>query len=215
MEEFPGNSRKAGKSEPRSEPDNKRVEEAVTTAKIGKRRVGLGRRLKQTFIVGDARSTTEYVVGEVVIPAIRDMLFEMVESGFRRMIYGNSNRPGGGAPSGYSSVGHVAYNRMSQPSTSHPAMTSSPTVSRQSRARHSFQELVIPSREDANEVLDRMYDIMSRYGSVSIADLYELTGVQSSHTDIKWGWTELRGAKAVRLRQGGFLLDLPEPKPLG
>jgi hypothetical protein len=50
---------------------------------------------------------------------------------------------------------------------------------------------------------------------MNVADLYELTGLESNHTDMKWGWTQLRGAKAVRLRTGGFLLDLPEPQPLG
>jgi hypothetical protein len=87
-------------------------------------------------------------------------------------------------------------------------------LSRRSRARGAFDELIIPSRQEAEEVIERMFDILSRYGAVSVADLYELTGVQSSHTDMKWGWAELRGAKAVRLRQGGFLLDLPEPEPL-
>ncbi len=88
------------------------------------------------------------------------------------------------------------------------------SISRTSRARNHFDELIIASRQEAEEVIDRMFDIMSRYGSVSVADLYELTGLQSSHTDIKWGWTEMRGAKPVRLRQGGFLLELPEPQPL-
>jgi len=49
---------------------------------------------------------------------------------------------------------------------------------------------------------------------VTVADLYELTGIASSHTDNKWGWTELRGARAVRTRDGHFLLDLPDPQPL-
>jgi hypothetical protein len=106
----------------------------------------------------------------------------------------------------------VAYNRYAQPSTT--SASSPRTLSRRSRARHDFDELIIPSRQEAEEVIDRMFDLLSRYGEVSVADLYELTGIQSSHTDMKWGWRELRGTKAIRLRQGGFLLDLPEPEPL-
>ena len=87
-------------------------------------------------------------------------------------------------------------------------------LSRRSRTRQEFDEIVIQSRQEANEVLDRMYDILSRYGSVAVADLYELTGIQAAHTDYKWGWTDLRGAKASKLRQGGYLLDLPEPETL-
>jgi hypothetical protein len=48
-----------------------------------------------------------------------------------------------------------------------------------------------------------------------VDELYEMTGIASTHTDRKWGWTSLPGAKVVRLRTGGFLLDLPEPEALG
>jgi len=43
---------------------------------------------------------------------------------------------------------------------------------------------------------------------------YELVGLDSTHTDHKWGWEELTGAGVSRIR-GGYLLDLPEPEPLG
>jgi len=87
-------------------------------------------------------------------------------------------------------------------------------LSRASRARHDFADIVIPSQREANEVIDRLFDLLSRYGSASVADLYELTGIQSNHTDMKWGWTELPGARAARLRDGTYLLELPEPQPL-
>lgn len=59
-----------------------------------------------------------------------------------------------------------------------------------------------------------MFEILSRYGSVSVANLYELTDIVSSHVDHKFGWTSLQGAKVVRMRDGRFLLDLPEPESL-
>jgi hypothetical protein len=54
---------------------------------------------------------------------------------------------------------------------------------------------------------------VSRYESASVADLYELVGLSSVHTDNRWGWTDLTGAGVSRIR-GGYLLDLPEPEPL-
>src|SRR3954454_10116741 len=89
------------------------------------------------------------------------------------------------------------------------------SMSRRARARHDFDEIVLESRGEAEEVIDRMYDLLSRYDSVSVADMYELTGIQSAHTDQKWGWTDLRGSTVTRTRAGGYLLDLPEPQPLG
>lgn len=207
MQDFPANSAKARETEPREKI------EPVTSAEAVRRKKGLGRQFKETFIGGNARSATEHVVFDVLIPSVKDMLFDAFESGLRGYLFGDNAKPRRGSmSSGYGGLGHVAYNRISQPTNSRP--TQQRSISRRGRARHDFEELIIPSRQEAEEVIDRLFDLLSRYGSASVADLYELTGIQSSHVDMKWGWTELRGAKAMRLRQGGFLLDLPEPEPL-
>lgn len=207
MEEFPANSQKA-----RARTEPKKIER-VTSAEAVRRKRGLGRQFKDTFIGGDARGSAEYVVVDIVIPAVKDMFSDAVKAGIDRMIYGEGSRGRRyGPPSGYNNVGHVDYRGMGMRTTS-PKPSTPHLLSRSSRARGVFDELIIPSRREAEEVIDRMFDILSRYGAVSVADLYELTGVQSSHTDMKWGWIALRGAKAVPLRQGGFLLDLPEPEP--
>lgn len=212
MEDFPANSRKAGA--PESAPKLERV----TSAEPVRRKKGLGRRFRETFIGGDMRSATDHVVIGVIIPTVKDMLYDAFDAGMRSLIFGENRPTGrpGGAPGGYSNLGRVQYQNYAAPTpgSKHPAMGQPRTVSRESRARNRFDDLIIPTNAEANEVLDQMYAIMERYGSVSVAHLYELTGIQSSHTDMKWGWTSMRGARAVRQRQGGFLLDLPEPQPL-
>lgn len=209
MENFPPNSRKA------REPDEPKKIERITSADATRRPKRLGRRLKDVFIGEDPRATMDYVVMDVIIPGARDMMFDAVEAGFQRLIYGESaRRRGHSSPNPYGgNQPHVDYARISRGPVGAAQPPQQRMVSRRSRARGSFDELIIPSRREAEEVIDRLFDILSQYGQVSVAHLYELTGVQSSHTDIKWGWTQLRGAKAVPLRQGGFLLDLPEPEP--
>lgn len=211
MQEFPSNSRKASA---RTE-ERERVER-VTSGETRKR--GLSRKFRDTFIGGDARGTAQYVILAVLIPSAKDMLAEAAQTGIERLIYGESARPRrGGPPPGYSPTGNVnytPYNRMgSSPTGSRP--TQGRPLSQASRTRHNFDEIIIPNRQEAEEVLDRMYELLSKYGSVSVSDLYELTGIQSSHTDYKWGWTELRGSRVDRLRSGGYLLDLPSPSQLG
>lgn len=207
MEDFPANSQKA-----RARPEEPKHIERVTSAEAVRRKKGLGRQFKETFIGGSARTAFEYMLMEVIIPSAKDMMAEAMQSGIEKLIYGDS-RPRRSAPSSYSSVGHVNYQRISAPNRNDkppaPRM-----LSRRSRSRQDFDEIVIPSRQEAEDVIERMFDILSRFGTVTVSDLYELTGIQSSHTDHKWGWTELRGAKATRLRSGGFLLDLPEPEPV-
>jgi hypothetical protein len=66
---------------------------------------------------------------------------------------------------------------------------------------------------EAEEVIKRLDQLVDRYGSASVSDLYDLVGVSSEFTDGKWGWVDLRGADINRIRQG-YLLDLPRPEPL-
>jgi hypothetical protein len=213
MDQFPSNSRKATST------DEPKIER-VTSVEPDRRKRGLGQKFKAVFIGGDARETREYVFFDVIIPAARDLIFDAFEAGMQRMIYGDNHRyHRRGGPSVGSNPGTVNYPTTNYGSMNRGQVASRPAqqrmLSRRSRARHDFDDIIIPSRQEAEEIIDQMFDILSRYGSVSLANLYALTGIQSSHTDVKWGWTALRGAKAVRLRQGGFLLDLPEPEELG
>lgn len=204
-DDFPPNSNRVRQPEPMEKI------KPVASATAVKRKRGLGRQFKETFFSGNGRDVFSYMVEEVAIPRIRDMFHDAMQSGIDRLIYGETRRPHrSSSPIGMSNVGHVNYRGMSTSPTSSPGGV----LSRQARARHDFDDLVIASVQDANEVIDQMFDILSRYGSVTVAHLYELTGIQSSHTDMKWGWTNLRGAKAVPLRQGGYLLDLPRPEEL-
>ena len=210
MQDFPGNSRRA-KEESDEPPGPKRIEQ-ITSTDAEYRQRGLGRKVKDTFIGGTARGAVEYVVTDVVVPTVRDLLFESFQSGMERLIFGESRIRRGSSPSGYPSTSnrpHVNYAGMS---SNHPTATR--TLSQRSRARHDFGEIVIQDRREAADVLDVMYEELSRYGTVTVAFLYGLTGIQSSHADHKWGWTSLRGAKVATMRHGGYLLDLPQPEPL-
>jgi hypothetical protein len=210
MEEFPPKN-------PKAEP--KKVER-VTSAEVRRNGDGLGGKLKNVFFGGDARGAVTYVALAVIVPAMRDMVAEAGREAVDRLVYGETTRSrrGGGTYSGgvssYGSItGQTNYNGIStKPKAS---MAQSPSVSRSDRARHDFGKIIIPHRDEANDVIDQMFELISRHGSVSVAELYEMTDIRSSHVDVKWGWTNLRGAKAIPHRGGGFVLDLPRPEPLG
>jgi hypothetical protein len=203
MDQFPPNSRKA-----QAEP--KRVER-VTSGETVRRRKSLGKQFRHTFIGGDAKTAWQYVVLNVIIPTAREMMAEAGATVIEKIVYGDHRPRRGGPPGG--SMGHISYNRMSQgPPRDRPGMGQ--MLPRTARARQSFDEIIIPSRQEAEEVLDRLFDLISKYDTATVADLYELTGLTSSHIDNKWGWEDLRGASVGRLRGGGYLLNLPEPKSL-
>jgi hypothetical protein len=203
--DFPPNSERSKKGVP----DGKNISPVVTGTAV-RRRKSLRKQFKETFVAGDAKTAVSYVLFEVLLPAAKDMVVEAGSQGIEKLIFGESRRRSlTRPPSG--PTGHISYNRYSSGSR---LTGPERAISRAARAQHNFDEIVLDQRAEAEEVIDRLFEVVSRYGSASVADLYELVGLDSTHTDHKWGWEELTGAGVSRIR-GGYLLDLPEPEPLG
>lgn len=207
--QFPANSAR-GKADAEPEQEDKKIEQ-LTDEPATRRKKTLGKRFSTLFFGGDAKSAGQYMIYEVLLPAAKDMIAEAGSQGIERLIFGETRRRRGGPSAPMSGpTGHVSYNRISSPSAQAPPRA----ISRRARAQHDFDEIVLQSRDEAERVLDRMFDLIGRYDSATVADLYELVGLNSTHTDQKWGWTDVRGASVSRVRSGGYLLDLPEPQPL-
>lgn len=201
---FPPNSDKSKLGET----EEKRVER-VTSSEPIRRKKSLGKNFKSMFFGGDAKSAFQYVIFGVLIPAAKEAVSEAGRTGIDQLIFGDSKRKSSPRPSG--PQGYVSYNRYSMAGQNHEPPGRN--ISRRARATHDFDEIVLTSRQEAEDVIDRLFDLVSRYDSATVADLYELVGLQSTHTDHKWGWGDVRGAGVARVRNG-YLLDLPEPEPL-
>lgn len=199
--EFPPNSDKSKLGET----EEKKVEQ-VTSAPAIRRKKGLGKQFKSIFFGGDAKSAFSYMIYNVLIPAAKEALADAGEQGLRQLIFGESRRQRSAPTSGPG--GYVSYNRYAMGQQQKPR-----ALSHRSRARHEFDEIVLETRQEAEDVIDRLFAILDKYGSVTVSDLYDLVGIQATHTDQKWGWEELRGAGVGRTR-GGYLLDLPDPEIL-
>ena len=218
MQEFPANSQKAkatANEAPREQV--KQVTPVTTATTSGRKKRGLGRKFKDAFISGSPKAAAVSMVEDVVVPSIRETIHEALRTGLDSLILGERprGRPRAAAwspqqpPSG--SVSYP-YDAVSRPTRA--AAPQQRSMSQKARASHDFRDLIIPTREAANEVLDQLYETVSREGVVSVAHLYALTGIKVEHTDMKWGWTNLQGSRVRPLRQGGCLLDLPAPEPL-
>lgn len=202
--EYPANSA-SSKRKPQNEKDLSPVVENGAT----RRRKSLRKQFKETFVAGDARMAVRYMMFEVVLPSARDMIVEAMHQGMEKLIFGDSRRRGATPPQA-GPTGHISYNRYSAAGR---ATGPGRAMSRQARARHDFDDIILDNRAEAEEVIDRLFNLVSQYDSATVADLYELVGLSATHTDHKWGWEDLQGAGVSRIR-GGYLLDLPEPEPL-
>jgi hypothetical protein len=180
----------------------------VTSGEPVRRKKSLGKQFKETFVGGDAKTAARYAVFEVLLPAARDMFIDVTTQGLEKLVFGDIRRRGGSQPPQAGPTGYVSYNRYAMGSRQSAPQR---VISRRARSQHDFDEIVLTSRVEAEEVIDKLFEVVSRYGTATVADLYELVGLPSSHTDNKWGWSDIRGAGVSRVREG-FLLDLPEPQ---
>ena len=75
------------------------------------------------------------------------------------------------------------------------------------------QEVLFENRKGADDVLDNLRWVISKYGHATLADFYDLAGVRALYEDCKFGWTSLRGAKIVCTRNG-YSIELPRATSL-
>lgn len=212
MEEFPDNSKKARKST-EAKPEPTKIEQ-VTTSKVIQRKKPLGKRFVELFVGnGDAKGVGGYVLFDVMIPAARDMIVDAGTEALHRTFNvesrGPSRRSRGSRSSG--AFGHAEYNRYS--SMSGRRSEESRPMSRRARTTHDFGEIILETRVEAEEVIDRLFDLVSQFERAKLSDLYRMVGIDAAYTDDTWGWYDLRGAGVTRIRNG-YLLDLPRPEPL-
>ena len=210
MDNYPGNSKRVaeGKTEVKKE---KKVVTRVTTGEATFRKKPLGKRFTEIFIGGeDAKSVWSHVAADVLIPAAKDMVVDTFVQGIERTFYGES-RGGGRSSRGArpATNGYTSYNRYSSPAAPRREETRAP-LSRRARATHNFDEIILPTRTEAEEVIDGLFNLISEYESATVSDLYGMIGQTGDFTDEKWGWTDVRGAGVTRIR-GGWLLNVPNP----
>jgi hypothetical protein len=212
VDSFPSNSHR--NTEP-AKPEGEKKVEKVVTGKVVTRKKPLGSRVASVLFGTEAKNSWQAVAQDVVVPAIKDMVTDAISQGVERLVYGESkSRPRRGPIFGGGFQGsQVSYNRYSGSTPVGRASgreQATRPISRQARASHNFDEIILATRVEAEAVLEQMYELLSRYEQVSVSDLYELVGVSGEWTDEKYGWTDLRGSDITRVRDG-YLLNLPRP----
>lgn len=208
MDEYPSNSRKSRVDEP----PPKKVEKIIE-GEVVRRKKPLSRRFMETFFGGgDAGTVWSYILSDVLVPAAKDMVSDAVSQGVERTLFGETNRRRQQNPT-RGLTQYTSYNRYSASPGLRRPEDPRQGLSRRGRETHDFNEIIIGTKVEAEEVIDALFEIISKYESVTVANLYELIGETGTFTDEKWGWTDLRAAGVTRVKSG-YLLDLPRPEPL-
>lgn len=189
------------------------VEEAKGTADIqesterrtdkvteGKTTVRTTTRLRDLFIPEDIHAVREHLVRDVVGPAIKKVLFDVLVSGVEAILYPNG-KPGG------SSGTKISYNGFFSGQQSQTKAPAQPFRS----GTIDCESVIFQNRRDAEAVLDVLYDILQSYRAVRVADFYEAAGVTfDNYTANNYGWTDLSGAR-ILMTYDGYVIRMPKP----
>ena len=184
--------------------DEKKIKKVVS-GKVQRQKKPLARRIGEVFLEDDTQTVGAYVVYDILIPAAKALINDVVSGGVEMLLFGDrkghrTRREGGRSFTNYGSLYRSADRDRDRLDRRH--------ISRTSRARHHFDEIVLETRGEAEEVLSHLVDLTVDYGQATVADLYDLVDIESNHTDSKYGWVDLGGADVSRTR-GGYVINLP------
>ena len=161
------------------------------------------RKLKDTFVTEDISNVKSYLLRDVIVPALIDTVEDIFVKGIRMFLRGES-----GARKSSTPASKVSYNRF------YDSRDDDRRDFRRTSSVYDLDDIVLDSYGEAEEVLSSMQDLISTYGAVTVADLYDLIGKSCNYTDNNYGWMNIRNAEPVRVRGGGYMLKLPKPLPL-
>lgn len=195
---YPSNSHKA-----KTAPEETQVEERKKVEKVtvGQAKIKKKSGIKQffgKFVSEESQDIKTYLVRDIVIPTIKKTISDTVDM----ILYGGSSK-------NRSSIS----SRISYRSFYDEPRSRDIRDSRAASPVYSYDDIIIDSRGEAEAVLSQMNDLIDTYQTVSVADLYDLVGLTGNYTDNKYGWTNLRTAEVVRVRDG-FMLKLPRALPI-
>lgn len=194
MDNYKPNSHKS-KAEQQNNVVEKKVEKVIAgQAKTKKNDI---RKLKELFISDDIENVRSYLLLDVIVPTVKDAIIDIV----RMALFGSSGN-GGTRRSGERTQYVNFYGKNNNTNN----------VTR-AKVGYSYEDVIVPTRQDAEEVVYNLNSILDDYKLVSVADLYELVGVEARFTDNNYGWSDLRNVGIERVNDG-YLIRMPRVSAL-
>jgi hypothetical protein len=193
-------SREVQKDKPVEE--RKKVDKVVTGIVKTKKKSEI-KKFTDVFISEDISNVKTYLLTDVLVPAIKKLVIDTVTDGINMILNGGTGRGHRGTNASY-----VSYRQYSDQIDSNRHGNES-----RGRSGYNYDDIILESRGEAEDVLSRMDELIDMYGTVSVADMYDLVGKTCNYTDNKYGWTNIRNAEPIRVRDG-YMLKLPKALPI-
>lgn len=199
MDDYKPNSYKY-KEQQKALTSDKKIEKVVKGTVKTRKRNGVTK-LKDVFVNEDTKNVKSYIFSDVLVPAIKKLLYDIVNDGASMLLFGNTS-----AGRKKTIGSNVSYRQFYDSKVEDRRPVSS--------SRFDYEDLIFESRGEAEAALSKMDEVIDVYGTVSVADLYDMCDLTAPYTSNRYGWSNIQTAEVARLRDGGYVLKLPRALPI-
>ena len=198
-QEYKSNSYKSKEEQNKPAETEKRVAKVVE-GKVQPKKNNI-HRFTDVFISEDISNVKSYILMDVLVPAIKKAVSDIVTIGIDMILYGESGRNRSRSSSNKISYTNYYDRRSDDRQRDEPRNSN--------RGGFNYDDLKFERRRDAEAVLDQMDEVIDKFGFVTVSDMYDMADVTAPFTANKYGWTNVRTAEVVSTRDG-YLIKLPK-----
>lgn len=185
-----------------------KVRKKVVSGNTTVKKEGAFEKFAHSFMQEDAKTIGGFVWSDVVVPAIKTTIADVVKNSLDMLFWGKSGGRSTNVP-----AGRFSYNSVYKSQQQSQARN----ASYQQNKNYYYDDISFETRDDAVKVLKSMKEELAVYNTVSVAAFFDYAGRSRdgryADTDNKWGWTDLSGAKAYP-SGGRWYVELPKAIPL-
>lgn len=198
------NSHKYKEEQKKTASEEKRVQKVVKGSV--KTKTNEVRKFADIFISEDIANVKNYIFMDVLVPAIKKAIYDIVTNGIDMFLYGGSGK-GKSSTSG----AKVSYRNYYDQKNTNSGYRGSENTRNQSG--FDYDDLEFENRGDAEAVIGQMQGAIGKYGFVTVADLFDMVDLPTPYTSQKYGWMDVSSAEVIRYR-GKYRLRLPRAVPI-
>ena len=205
-DELKGNSYKQKAIESLEQTESEPKKLPVVTGKVKQKKKSAGKVFVENFVNEDAQTIKSHVVFDIIIPTVKDMIFNGVSACLDMLLFGGTStgmpsRRGGYGQRVVTSGGNTNYNAISNNKQKRYSTGGRPQA---------CDDIVFEERGDAVRVLDELSDQIDTYGYATAYDMYDAAGLTCDYTLKNWGWYDIGSASVTRTAGGEFIINMPK-----
>ena len=206
MDDYAPNSHKYRESlekENNTDATKPKAEPVISSGKARVQKKSGVSKITSSIISEDAKNVKSYILMDVLVPAVKKAISDIVTNGIDIVLYGEA-----GHDTRKATAGRVSYKQYYDRDDRYSGR-STPIQEERKRSVSLFDDIVVDTMSEAKDIIDRMSEYLESYPVISVADMYDIANITPfPHTYNDYGWKSIAEANIVRVADG-YLIKMP------